>query len=176
LIAAAVALAAGPARADEAPRRSWNVAAPISAPISGGLAIEADRQLAGRLSISGLGGARSTAAGDYDSLSLGLAAEVRWWLLGWTVKSPLRESIVGGYFGAGAELSRVWLRRDGRGVGATTSATAVGSFGYRFAPWSRVSITPSIGLAIGRDVDLDGRVPDRTTFRLRLGLTLGALF
>lgn len=172
LAAVAILAAASTARA-EPPRRQWNVAAPFDSAISGGLAVEVDRQLWPRLSVAGLVGLRATAGGDFSSRALSTGVEARWWLLGWTVKSSLRESPVGGYFGAGLELSRVWLREGERRVGASSSVVAIGTFGYRFAPWSRVSVTPNAGLGIGRDIS---PIPDRWSVRVRWGVTLGALF
>lgn len=174
IIAAALA-AATPATAAP-PAAEWNVAAPVHGLLGGGLVIEAEHQLWPRWSLAGFAGVRATTSGDYRSLALSGGAEARWWLLGWTVSSPLRESIVGGYLGAGLELSTVWLRDEieGRGVGSTTSVAVVANVGYRFAPWSRISITPSAGLAIGRDIA--GGLPDRFTVRPRYGITVGVLF
>lgn len=176
LAIAAALVAASSSAAAAPPRRDWNVAAPVHGILGGGLAVEGERQMWPRLSLGGFASLRSTASGDFSSIAAGAGAELRYWLLGWTVASPLRDSVVGGYFGAGVELSRTWLRDEvaGRGVGATTGARVTGSFGYRFAPWSRVSITPSVGLAIGRDVA--GGIPDRFSVRPRYGLTVGALF
>ena len=174
-IAAAIAALAAPAAA-EPPVRHWNVAAPIHGALGGGVVVEAERQVWPRWSLGGLAGVRSTASGDYSSITASGGAQLRWWLLGWSVKSRLRESIVGGYFGAGLELSTVWLHDDvdDRGVGSTTSLAVTAGFGYRFALWGRVSITPSAQLAIGRDVA--GELPDRFTVRPRYGITVGVLF
>lgn len=174
LVIIAIASAASTAAAEAPPpRRQWNVAAPFDSALSGGLDVEVERQLRPRISIAGLVGLRATAGSDFSSRALSTGAEARLWLVGWTVKSPLRESIVGGYLGAGLELSRVWLRDGDRSVGASSSVAATGTVGYRFAPWSRVSITPFAGLGIGRDI---GPIPDRWTIKLRWGATFGALF
>jgi len=176
---AAIALCAASVTeaAAEAPVRDWSVAAPIHATLGGGLGIEAERQIRPRVSVGGLGVIRSSTAGDYSSLAFGLGAEVRWWLTGWTAKSPLRESVVGAYLGTGLELARVRVRDDlvGAKIGSTTSAAVATSFGYRFAPFSRASITPNLSLALGRDM-VPGPAPGRFTVRVRWGLTFGALF
>lgn len=175
LIAVALAGAARGAAA-QAPSREWAVAVPIHGLLGGGLVIEGEQQVLRRWSLSGFAGLRSSASGDFRSTTASLGAELRWWMLGWTAGSPLRESIAGGYLGAGLELSTLWLRDEpaGRTVGSTTSVAVTAQVGYRFAPWSRIAITPSVGLAIGRDVT--GDLPDRFTVRPRWGLTAGVLF
>jgi hypothetical protein len=65
---------------------------------------------------------------------------------------------------------------EDRTIGALLTTSLALSAGYRFVPWRRLELTPSIGAAVIREAGLDGRSPASTRGAPVIGLTLGWMF
>lgn len=121
-------------------------------------------------------GLRSTAGGDYDSMSMSAGAEIRYWFTGRAFRSSLRHAMVGPFAAARFDMGRTTTSMDERTIGTMLTLTETLSLGYRFAMWQRVELTPSLGLALRTDIDRHGSLPTATRGTPTLGLTLGWMY
>jgi hypothetical protein len=142
-----------------------------------GLAAEVERDLeTHRLSVVGAVSLRSTAGGDYDSLTTDLGAELRYWFRRDAIWSPRpRGSAIGWYAAARLDLQRTSLS-DGmdESIGSMTTVAGALLAGYRFAPWRGLEIRPYAGLA--QRVDTGGDLPSWRRGSLVYGIALGWSF
>jgi hypothetical protein len=145
--------------------------------VAHGLSVEVERDLpAQHVSVVGAVSMRSTAGGDYDSMTAGLGGEVRYWLRRraiWT-KRP-RGAAIGWYVAGRVDLERTSLR-DGMDerVGAMSTVAFAALVGYRFAPWRGLEVRPFTGLA--HHVESGGDLPSWHRSTLVYGLSLGWSF
>lgn len=159
-------LCAGVAHAEE---DRTTISLPLTALPLHGVTVEVERDLPARhVSVVGALGARSTAAGDYDSATLGLGGEVRYW--------PRRRHgrAIGWYVAGRVDLSRTTLSDasdDDLGAVDTMSSSAL--VGYRFAPWRGLEIRPYVGLAARHE---HGAGPGWTRPGAAYGLAVGWRF
>jgi len=142
-------------------------------------------QVLNKLYYQGAGGGVTTAsglhAGDYTGARLGVGLELRWyWRAGhraWL--SRLAPNNLAGWF-VGAEAlvatDLVHDNADHRWLGTSLQLGGAAHVGYRIAPWRELTITPSVGVELGHDLDLAGRVPGYTTCYPTIGLDVGWLF
>ena len=178
----------GPASAGSPSRQIFDIrprhAVSLLVPSLGdtGLAMQYEHLvLPDRWSLSGSLAVRSTAGGDYDSLSISVGGELRYWWRGRALWSTLQHTMVGPYVGARLDIERTSLRQtsspDGdRSLGSMTSLATTVVLGYRFALWRRVEITPGLGWGWRGDIDPSGTVPSRSRLVILAGLTVGWLF
>jgi hypothetical protein len=133
------------------------------------------------LALLASGEARESATGDYTGARLGVGLELRWyWRAGhraWL--SRLAPNNLAGWF-VGAEAlvatDLVHDNADHRWLGTSLQLGGAAHVGYRIAPWRELTITPSVGVELGHDLDLAGRVPGYTTCYPTIGLDVGWLF
>jgi hypothetical protein len=177
-VAFALALAAtahaSVARADEL---RTTVSIEPRAFVGHGVAAEVERDLpAQRLSLAGAASLRSTAGGDYDSSTIGLGAELRYWFRRDAIWSPRpRGSAIGWYAAARIDVQRTSLS-DGMdaSLGSMTTYSSALLAGYRFAPWRGLEIRPYVGLA--QRIDTGGDLPSWRRGSLVYGVALGWSF
>jgi hypothetical protein len=155
------------------PRNTISI--PLTALPLHGATVEVERDLPNRhLSIVAALGVRSTAGGDYDSRTLGVGGEVRYWILRraiWTARP--RGSAVGWYVAARVDAGRTTLQMDGEELGAVDTLS-VGAFtGYRFAPWKGLEVRPYLGAAMRHESNTG---PSWTRPGLAYGLAVGWQF
>ncbi len=151
---------AGVARADD---DATTVSMPLSALPLHGVSIEVEHALpVPALSLAGALGVRSTAAGDYDSRTLELGAELRrrmWRAL---------------YLGARVDLARTTVTDvDDMALGAVTTAAFTALVGYKLTPWRGLEIRPYAGLSVRTE---QGTGPGWSRPSLAYGLALGWRF
>lgn len=179
LAATLVAGSAAPAAAD-GPKSAISIEVPSLS--TAGVSVQYERYVLSdtvrRLSVAGSVAARSTAGGDYDSRTLGGAAELRHWITGRSAWSSLEEAMVGLYVGLRLEFGHTATtdRMAEQSIGSTLAMGSSLALGYRFAPWSRVEITPSAGVGGRLEKDLTGRTGVWGRPTLTLGLTVGWLY
>jgi hypothetical protein len=165
---------AGTARADETPETTVSLG--TTSLLAHGLSVEVERDLPRHhVSVAGALMLRSTAGGDYDSSTIGLGAEVRYWFKRdaiWT-RRPAGAPV--GWYAA--------LRLDTAHTSVTDAmdeeigaqhTVAIGAFGgYRFAPWRGLEVRPYGGIAVRTDRDHHGQLAGWTRAGLAYGLALG---
>jgi hypothetical protein len=166
LLVATIVVAAGEAAARKPPPDTV-VSLPIPSVSRGGLAIQAERYLSRRFSLAGTLGARSGAAGDYESLTLAAGVEGRWFFLA-------RRDGSGPFGALRVDLSRITARDtlDDRALGSTTSIATGGLVGWRWVLWRHLEIAPSIGLAVRTETTSRSLATD-TRRALTIGWTIG---
>jgi hypothetical protein len=145
--------------------------------VAHGLAAEIERDLPSyRLSLAGAASLRSTAGGDYDSLTTGLGAELRYWFRRDAIWSPRpRGAAIGWYAAARLDVQRTSLSDSmDASLGSMTTLSSALLVGYRFAPWRGLEIRPYLGLA--QRVDIGGDLPSWRRGSLAYGLALGWSF
>lgn len=171
---AALALAApAPARADDT-RPDYTVSVGVPGLVYRGVAVELERDLpAQRISVAGGVAVRSTAAGDYDSTTIGAGGEVRYWLTRWAIWTQRpRGSAIGGYVAARLDLSRTSVTDAmDEAIGAQTTTSLSLLVGYRLAPWRGLEVRPYTGIAVRRDGG--GRLAPWARGGVALGLAVG---
>ena len=124
---------------------------------------------------------REAATGDYTGWRVGLGIEAKWFWRApqgaWLSKLPPNHP-VGWFLGLGYYVAGDFTHddKDHRWLGSAAELGAVARIGYRIAPWRQLTITPSAGGEIQRDVDLSGRLTG--VFRLggSYGLDVGWMF
>lgn len=146
--------------------------------ISGGYERWFPRQ---RMSFEIFGEVRQSASGDYTGLRLGTGFEAKWfwrahqkpWLSVLPACSP-----VGWFVGNGVYVATDFTHNnlDHRWLGTALQIGTVVRAGYRIAPWRKLTITPSAGLELQRDIDLSGRLAGVWRPGLAFGLDVGWLF
>ena len=175
LVATAVLLAgAGTARADERP--DTTVSLGVTSLLAHGLSIEVERDLPRyRISAAGALMLRSTAGGDYDSSTIGLGAEARYWFKRdaiWTRRAP--GSPVGWYAALRVDTAHTTVTdaMDAE-IGAHHTVGVAALAGYRFAPWEGLEVRPYGGLTVRHDRDHHGHLAGWTRPAVAYGLALG---
>ena len=169
LLAATLAAIAPPALA-EADEPDTAVSLSIPAITASAFAAQVERDLGRHKLTVALGvGVRSAAMGDYGSLTLGGSAELRRWL---------RTSMRGWFASLRLEAAHTSIEHEteDRNIGSLLTTSLALTAGYRFLPWSRLELTPSVGAAVIREAGLDGRSPASTRGAPVIGLTAGWLF
>jgi hypothetical protein len=185
LAAAMVLVCAGTAAAQpaasvgavaEPPRHAAWVAYPS---IDGHAGIEAgaERGIAPKTGVVLAASIRQTAAGDFDAIRLGVAAEYRKYWRGsarWNAIDGLDRT--GWFYGARIDLGTSRLSMDERHIGSTLVAGARAELGYRLTPWRGLMITAVTGLGGALERDAAGRLPTERKTVLGLGLDVGWMF
>jgi hypothetical protein len=174
LVILSVLAVAGTARADETPETTISFG-PTSL-LAHGLSVEVERDLPRyRISAAGALMLRSTAGGDYDSTTIGLGAEARYWFKRraiWT-RRPTGSPV--GWYAAlrldTAHTSVTDAMDEHIGAHHTTALSVLG--GYRFAPWRGLEIRPYGGFAVRHDRDHHGGLASWTRPGLAYGLAVG---
>lgn len=166
--------ASGSARADERPETTVSLGA--TSLLADGLTVEVERDLPRyRMSVAGAVMVRSTAGGDYDSATVGLGAEARYWFKRdaiWT-RRPAGSPV--GWYAAlrldTAHTSVTDAMDEEIGAHHTSGIAALG--GYRFAPWRGLEVRPYGGIAVRHDRDHHGHLAGWTRPGLAYGLAIG---
>lgn len=131
--------------------------------LSTGIAVEGERTIPARkLSVAIAINARSTAGGDYDSATLGLGGELRWWFRRhW-------------YAAARVDVDRTSLSMDGASLGAMRTLSFGVRAGFRWNPWRALEVRPFVGIAVRTDAG--GGLPAWRRGGFDYGLALGWSF
>jgi hypothetical protein len=174
-----ITVLAGVAHADTPVPRNAISVHPLSLQ-SYGVALQYERDLApSRFSLAGELAVRAGAGGDYDSLTLGIAGELRFWLrLGAPYSGLDARAMVGPFVAArfSAALTSVQDARDDRSIGSAISLVQGVSIGYRFAFFHHVELSAALGPAVRVEIDPGGRLPTAVGVTMAFGLTAGWLF
>jgi hypothetical protein len=160
----------------EPPRHAAWVAIP-SIDGHAGIELGAERGVAPKKAIVLAVSARQSAAGDYDAIRLGVAAEYRKYWRGrarWSHVPGLDRT--GWFYGARVDLGTSRLSMDDRHVGTTLLAGARAELGYRLTPWRGLMITTITGLGTSIERDAAGRLPIERKPVMGFGLDLGWMF
>lgn len=161
------------------PRQALGISLPALSTRSLALSYERAPRVLGRFSILGIGGLRRGATGDYSSTTLSAAAELRYWLTGWVPWLRFdQRAMIGAYFSARMGIARTTTRDDvdDERIGHNLTFSESMHVGYRFVAWRKLSITPSTGVQMRHEVELDSRLPPWTQFAFTFGLTVGYLY
>lgn len=151
---------AGVARADD---DATTVSMPLTTLALHGVSVEVERALpAPRLSLAGAVGLRSTAAGDYDSRTVELGAELR--------RAVWRDLYVSGRVDVARTSVTDAAAMD---LGAVTTFAVSALTGYRFTPWRDLEVRPYVGVAVRTE---RGAGPGWTRPGLAYGLAIGWRF
>jgi len=132
-----------------------------------------------RFSALGLAGLRRGATGDYSSTTLSAAIELRYWLTGAVPWAHFdRRTMVGAFAGVRLGMSSTTTQDevDDERIGHTLSVSESLLIGFRFIAWKHLEVTPSTGLQLRHDFELDSRLPPWTRATVTLGLSAGWLF
>jgi hypothetical protein len=134
-----------------------------------------------RVSYELRGELRESATGDYTGVRTGIGIEAKlFWRapLGAWLSVLSANQMVGWFFGAGTYVATDFTHddQDHRWLGSALQLGVVGRIGYRIAPWRQLTITPSTGLELQRDIDLSGRLAGITRGGVAYGLDVGWLF
>jgi hypothetical protein len=167
IAAALLAAAAGVAHADPPALPTTVVSLPLPSLSLGGGAVQAERYLDARrrFSVAASLGLRSGAQQDYDSYTLALGSEGRWYF--WS-KRPGK----GPFAAARLDASRTSVSMAGRDLGSDWRVASSLLVGWRWILYRRVEISPSFGLV--RYVDLPGgRLAASQSGTISFGLTIG---
>lgn len=158
---AVVALLATSAHADERPQLVVSV--PLFALSSRALAVEGERPVASRLSVSLAAGVRDPASGDFGGYALALGTALRGWL---------RTDQRGAHLALRLEGNSVHLRRPGMDLGTAYGIATSLTIGYRFVIKDHLAITPDIGYGVDVDFAHDG-IPAHRRRTPVYGLSVG---
>lgn len=164
-------LVATPAAADPPRRAAW-----ISIPSTDGLAgaeLGAEQQVAPRLAVAVELGARKSASGDYDGLTLNAGAELRWFFRGHGGWAPRTLDRAGWFTGARLDLAHTSLTMDDRALGSSWALGLAPELGYRIVPWRGLVIT---GIVSAEERVEFGDVPTWRQFTFGFGLEVGWMF
>jgi hypothetical protein len=137
-----------------------------------GISLGYEQLVTPRLSVVGLVGARAAAMGDYSSRTLSAGAELRWW-----PRARSGRELRGLYvaFHASAGRTRLVDETIDASVGTSLELTERVDVGWRFLPWRRLTIAPTLGLGDHQDLDTSGRLAPFNAPTLMIGLELGWL-
>jgi len=121
-------------------------------------------------SAAGVAGLHDAADGDYSAVRISLGGELRYWFRA--------RSLRAWYLGFGLDFARSRVTDDveDRQIGSTLSVAESVSAGYRFVPWRRLEITPSVGFGVTSDFDLTGRLPAWHRGTVTGGITVGWMY
>jgi hypothetical protein len=188
----AESLGADGADAPEAPRNAAWVAIP-SIDGHAGIEVGAERGVAPRVGVVVAANVRQTAAGDYDAVRVGVAAELRKYWRGrarWNAVAGLDRT--GWFYGARVDVgtSRLSMSMLGAGsgsesgsesgmerhIGSTLVAGARAELGYRLTPWRGLVVTGVAGIGGAVERDAAGRLPAERKTVLGFGLDIGWMF
>jgi hypothetical protein len=139
--------------------------------------VGAERGVAPRTGVIVAVNVRQTAAGDFDAVRFGVAAEYRRYWRGdgrWSAVVGLDRT--GWFYGARVDAGTSRLSMDERHIGSTLVAGARAELGYRLTPWRGLVITAVAGLGGAIERDAAGRLPTERRTVLGLGLDLGWMF
>ena len=163
IVTAAVVAAASTARADE--RRDVIATQPLAL-VARGVSLSYERPVLPGWSAVALTGVRGAAGGDYSSRTWTVGAELRWW-----PRRPMR----GLHLAAHASAAHTSLTDDvmDTHVGDAWALTQRLDVGYRWWTWRRLTLTPSLGVALREDVDRSGRLATTARPAVVIGLELG---
>lgn len=134
--------------------------------VARGIAVSYEHRIADRWSAQGFTGFRAAALEDYNSRTVVIGGELRFWL---RARTPMR----GPFFALHASIGYTRLADDVMGrVGASTALTQRVDFGWRFTIRNKVALGPTLGLGTREDIDSG---PLATTIRpsLAIGFELG---
>jgi len=124
---------------------------------------------------------RESATGDYTGIRTGAGVEGRWFWrapqAAWLSVLPANH-MAGWFLGGGTYVAADFTHddEDHRWLGSALQLGVVARIGYRIVPWRQLSITPSTGIEIQRDIDLSGRLAGATRGGLAYGLDVGWIF
>lgn len=177
VVACALMLLATSAAAAEPQHAAW-VAIP-SIDGHAGAELGGERGVAARTGVVLAVSARQSAAGDYDAVRLGIAAEYRKYWRGrarWSTSAVGALDRTGWFYGARLDLGTSRLSMDERHIGSTLLAGARAELGYRLTPWRGLMITGIVGAGTTIERDAAGRLPTERKPVLGLGLDIGWMF
>jgi hypothetical protein len=174
LVLSILLLATATAHADETPETTVSLG--TTSLLAHGLSVEVERDLPRyRISAAGALMLRSTAGGDYDSATVGLGAEARYWFKRdaiWTRRAP--GAPVGWYAALRLDTAHTSVTDAmGEEIGAQHTIAFAVLGGYRFAPWRGLEVRPFGGIAVRHDRDHHGRLAGWTRPGVAYGLALG---
>ena len=124
---------------------------------------------------------RESASGDYTGIRYGTGLEAKWFFRAhhkaWLSVLPAGNP-AGWFVGAGiyAAIDTTHDDVDHRWLGTALQLGDAVRVGYRIAPWRQLTITPSTGIEIQRDLDLSGRLAGVWRYGISYGLDVGWLF
>lgn len=135
-----------------------------------GASLGYEHELTPRWSVVGLAGARAAALGDYSSLTLTAGAELRLWI--WT-----HRELRGLYVALHASAGRTRVDDDvtGARIGTSVEFTERVDVGWRFVPWRRLTLAPTLGVGDHQDLDMTGRLAAFNAPTVMLGFEVGWL-
>ncbi|HUQ07314.1 MAG TPA: hypothetical protein VM261_32705 [Kofleriaceae bacterium] len=145
-----------------------------------GLEVGVERGVAPRVGLVVSANVRQTAAGDYDAVRVGVAAEYRKYWRGrakWNAVAGLDRT--GWFYGARVDLGTSRLSMSGmdeRHIGSTVVAGARAELGYRLTPWRGLVVTAIGGIGGAVERDAAGRLPTERKTVLGFGLDVGWMF
>jgi len=128
-----------------------------------------------RLAVVVAAGARRSASGDYDGLTAGAGAGVRWYWRGhggW--RQPAGTDRVGWFTGGRIEAARTSLEMAGRSLGSTWQFGGAVELGYRLTPWRGLAITGLVTL--DQRLEVGGGLPAWRRGSIGVGLEVGWMF
>lgn len=131
-----------------------------------GVAVSYEALVARRWSVAGMAGARLGAEGDYDSSTLTVGADLRWWP---RRRTPMR----GPFVGVHASVGRTTVSDDMGTIGASLGLTQVACAGWRWVIAGHLALAPSLGAGTIEDVDELGRLATTVRPTVVIGFELG---
>jgi hypothetical protein len=140
LVATAVLVAGARVAAADPPDYAVWVSIP-SLDGAAGAELGAERRVAPRLAVAVELGARESASGDFDGLTVGGGGELRWFFRGGSGWSRDGLDRAGWFTGVRIDVARTGLEMDDRSLGSIWQVGAGPELGYRLAPWRGLSIT-----------------------------------
>ncbi|HEX6767299.1 MAG TPA: hypothetical protein VF103_17495, partial [Polyangiaceae bacterium] len=122
-------------------------------------------------------GVRFGAREDFESRTLLLHGEARYWLVRRELISK-ETGMVGPFAGVGLNFARTTVenRLLDRSLGSMLTFEETARAGYRFVAFGFQEITPSFALGLSHEFDEEGRLAPTTGFVVGLNLTVGWLF
>jgi hypothetical protein len=122
-------------------------------------------------------GVRFGAREDFESRTLVLHGEARYWLVRRELISK-DVGMVGPFAGAGLNFARTTVesRLLDRSLGSLLTFEETARAGYRFVAFGFQEITPSFGVGLSHEFDERGRLAPSTGIVVGLNLTVGWLF
>jgi hypothetical protein len=176
LLAASLAVSAATAAPRDAEPKNAVSYAPLAI-LSRGFLIQYERLVTERIGVVLGPGVRFAAREDFESETLVVHTEGRYWLVRRELISKER-GMVGPFAALSADLARTSLESLSleRSLGAMWTLQESVRFGYRFVIFGFQEITPSFGLGMVHEFDEEGRLAATTRLTLGANLTVGWLF
>ncbi len=175
-LCAAVLVLPHVASAEPKGKRNAIVHKPIAL-LSSGIAVEYERYLAERWSVLGGAGARRAAREDFDSYTLTLLSEGRFWLTRSDWASGYA-GMAGPYLAFAFDAGRTSVRYvpSDRHVGAMWKLEESFRFGNRFVIWGLQEVSVALALDVMHEFDEKGRLAPNTQLTIGADLTVGWVF